>query len=100
MSKERILAIVRIVALFVTAINALLAAKGINPIPFDETLVGETACYVVAGATALWAWWKNNNVTNAAIQKYSEESKQCPVHYDDEADFDDIHEVKESDVSE
>lgn len=67
MNKERILAIVRIVALFVTAINAVLVAKGLNPIPFDETLVGETACYVVAGATALWAWWKNNNITAAAI---------------------------------
>lgn len=67
MNKERVLAFVRIVALFVTAINAVLVAKGLNPIPFDETLVGETACYVVAGATALWAWWRNNNMTAAAI---------------------------------
>lgn len=67
MNKERVLAVVRIVALFVTAINAVLVAKGLNPIPFDETLVGETACYVVAGATALWAWWRNNNMTAAAI---------------------------------
>lgn len=67
MNRERVLAIVRIVALFVTAINAVLTAKGINPIPFDETLVGETACYVVAGAAAVWNWWKNNNITSAAI---------------------------------
>ena len=67
MNRERILAVVRIVALFVTAINALLTAKGINPIPFDETEIGEMACDVAFWIAALWAWWRNNNITGAAI---------------------------------
>ena len=64
---ERVKAVIRIVALFVTAINALLVAKGINPLPFDESTVTEVACYIVAGLVALWNWWKNNNITEQAI---------------------------------
>ena len=75
---ERVKAFIRIVALFIAAINAVLTAKGINPIPFDENLVAEVACYLVTGAMALWVWWKNNNVTSEAAkaQKYLNELKR------------------------
>lgn len=74
---EKTKAIIRIVALFVTAINAVLTAKGINPIPFDESLVGEVASYIVSGAVAIWNWWKNNNMTREAelAQKYLDNLK-------------------------
>ncbi len=65
---ERVKAVIRIVALFITAINALLVAKGISPLPFNESLVTEVACYILAGIVALWNWWKNNNITDAAIE--------------------------------
>ena len=94
MNRERILAVVRIIALFVTAINALLTAKGINPIPFDENLVAETACYVVAGITALWAWWKNNYVTQRALNR----KKRADIQYDEEVDASEVDEIKEVEV--
>ena len=65
---ERVKAVIRIAALFITAINALLVAKGINPLPFNESLVTEVACYIVAGIVAVWNWWKNNNITETAIE--------------------------------
>lgn len=64
---ERVKAIIRIVALFVTAINAVLVTKGINPLPFNESTITEVACYIVAGLVALWNWWKNNNITDEAV---------------------------------
>ena len=66
MDKERIIGLVRIVSLAVLTINSVLTAKGINPIPFDETLVTEVAVYVANGISAFWAWWKNNNMTKEA----------------------------------
>lgn len=65
-NKELIMAIVRMAILFITGINAVLTAKGINPVPLDESLIMEVASYVITGIAALWAWWKNNNVTRAA----------------------------------
>ena len=65
--RERIKGIIRIVALFVTAINAVLAAKGISPLPFDEEVLSEAISDILFWAAALWAWWKNNNMTAAAI---------------------------------
>lgn len=91
---ERVIAIARIVALFVTAINAMLTAKGCNPIPFDENLVAETACYIVAGATAIWAWWKNNNVTAKAIRA----KKRAEIKYDEEVDASDVKEVEDDEA--
>lgn len=92
--KERVIAIVRIVALFVTAINALLVAKGINPIPFDENMVAETACYVVAGITAIWAWWKHNYITKRALAR----KKRADIQYDEEVDASEVDEIKEVEV--
>lgn len=64
---ERIKATIRIIALFVTAINAVLAVKGIKPLPFDESIVYDVCSQIAFGLAAIWAWWKNNNVTQAAI---------------------------------
>ena len=63
MNKERLMAIVRVIALFITAINALLVAGGKIPVPFDESAFYEGASYIVAAIVAVWSWWKNNNVT-------------------------------------
>lgn len=65
--RERVKGIVRIVALFVTAINAVLAAKGISPLPFDEEVLSEAISDILFWVAALWAWWRNNNITAAAI---------------------------------
>lgn len=59
-------AFIRLAVTVVLMINAALTAKGMNPIPFDETLVTECLTYLASGVTAVWAWWKNNNVTAEA----------------------------------
>lgn len=60
-------AFIRLAVVAILAINAVLTAKGMNPIPFDETAFTEWATYLVSGVLTLWyGWWKNNNVTAAA----------------------------------
>lgn len=66
MNKELIMAIVRMIIFMITGINAVLVAKGITPIPLDETAIMEFISYGLAGIAAIWTWWKNNNVTKAA----------------------------------
>lgn len=62
-------AIIRGIILAVTLINAILTAAGKNPIPFDESAVTEVISYIISGLAAVWAWWKNNNVTEKAIER-------------------------------
>nr|DAN08387.1 MAG TPA: holin [Caudoviricetes sp.] len=64
-SKETI---VRTVVLFVALLNTVLNACGKNPLPFsdDEVYTGVSA--VVATVAAVWAWWKNNSFTSAAVK--------------------------------
>lgn len=75
-------AFIRIAVLAITTVNAVLTASGKNPIPFDESAFSECCAYIINGACAVWAWWKNNNVTQNAqhAQKYldrlNEEKKQ------------------------
>ena len=64
--EANIKALVRIIVTFVCLINAVLVAKGISPIPFDEALVTEVVSYLFAGGMALWSWWKNAPITKAA----------------------------------
>ena len=60
-------AFIRLAVVAILAINSVLTAKGMNPIPFDETAFTEWATYLVSGVLTLWCgWWKNNNVTAAA----------------------------------
>jgi SPP1 family holin len=64
-SKETI---ARTVVLFVALLNTVLNACGKNPLPFsdDEVYTGVSA--VVATVAAIWAWWKNNSFTAAAVK--------------------------------
>jgi SPP1 family holin len=64
-SKETI---ARTVVLFVALLNTVLNACGKNPLPFsdDEVYTGVSA--VVTTVVAIWAWWKNNSFTSAAVK--------------------------------
>lgn len=64
-SKETI---ARTAVLFVALLNTVLNACGKNPLPFsdDEVYTGVSA--VVATVAAVWAWWKNNSFTAAAVK--------------------------------
>lgn len=64
----KVKAMIRLLVMVVLAVNAALTVAGKNPIPFDETTFTEVATQVAAGLSAVWAWWKNNNVTDAACE--------------------------------
>lgn len=58
-------AVIRLIAVAILTVNAFLTAKGINPIPFDETLFAEIATQIAAGASIVWAWYKDAPITKA-----------------------------------
>lgn len=60
-------AIIRIAVLAITLANAILTAAGKNPIPFDETAFTECLSYIISGIAAVWAWWKNSDMTKEAM---------------------------------
>lgn len=64
-SKETI---ARTVVLFVALLNTVLNACGKNPLPFSESEVYTGVSAVVATVAAVWAWWKNNSFTAAAVK--------------------------------
>ena len=59
-------AIIRLLVTFVLVLNAGLTAKGLNPIPFDESAVTDVLTQLFAAGSIVWSWWKDNNVTKKA----------------------------------
>lgn len=70
--------IVRTIILVVALVNQILTATGKNPLPFSETEMYEGLTALVTIGAALWAWWKNNSFTKAAItaDEYMNELKE------------------------
>nr|DAF27494.1 MAG TPA: holin [Caudoviricetes sp.] len=66
MKNETIKAFIRLLVAAILMLNSVLTAKGLNPIPFDETAFSNIALQIATGLSVLWLWWKNNNVTRAA----------------------------------
>lgn len=65
-NNETFKAVLRFVITGILMANAILTAKGMNPIPFDEGAFAECVTYLASGVSAVWVWWKNNNVTRQA----------------------------------
>lgn len=59
--------IVRTVVLGVALGNQMLTIVGKNPLPFTNEEVEQGVSMVLTVAASLWAWWKNNSFTQAAI---------------------------------
>lgn len=59
--------IVRTVVLAVALVNQGLTISGRNPLPFTNEEVGRGVSMVLTVGASLWAWWKNNSFTQAAI---------------------------------
>lgn len=64
-SKETLL---RTVILAITLINSVLTMLGKNPLPFSENEIYQAVSAICTVAASLWAWWKNNSFTDAAIR--------------------------------
>lgn len=59
--------IVRTAALMFALSNQALIISGRNPLPFSDEEVGQAASMILTVGASLWAWWKNNSFTQAAI---------------------------------
>lgn len=60
--------IIRTIILLTAIANQLLAAFGKSPLPFEEEGLTELLSTIFTSSAALWAWWKNNSFTKAAIE--------------------------------
>ena len=61
-------AIIRTIILIVTMVNQALTMFGKNPLPFaeDDIYMVLTSAFTIVAT--VWAWWKNNSFTSAAIE--------------------------------
>lgn len=60
--------IVRTVVLAITLLNTILTMLGVNPLPFSEEELFTGISAIATVCATLWAWWKNNSFTKAAIE--------------------------------
>ena len=60
--------IIRTIVLFISLVNMILAAFGKSPLPVAEEQISLIVATIATVASALWAWWKNNSFTKAAIK--------------------------------
>ena len=60
--------IVRTAVLVFALINQVLTISGYNPLPFTDDEFGQAVSMVLTVAASLWAWWKNNSFTQAALE--------------------------------
>lgn len=58
--------IARLVISIIAAINAAAAAFGFNPLNIDEQTIYMGVSFIVALATWVWGFWKNNDFTDEA----------------------------------
>ena len=59
--------IIRTVCLVLALINQALTLAGKSPLPIEDAQVTELLSLIFTVAASLWAWWKNNSFTPAAI---------------------------------
>ena len=64
---ERTKAIIRLAVQAVLIINMALTLAGKNPITVDASALTDWLTTAVTAASSVWVWWKNNNVTEAAV---------------------------------
>lgn len=59
--------IIRTACLLLALINQGLTLAGKSPLPIEDAQLTELLSLVFTTGAALWAWWKNNSFTQAAI---------------------------------
>ena len=60
--------IARTIFLFIALVNQMLAIAGKEVFPVTEDQVYQIVSLIATVGTAVWAWWKNNSFTKAAIE--------------------------------
>lgn len=59
--------IIRTVCLVLALLNQALTLAGKSPLPIEDAQVTEILSMIFTMAASIWAWWKNNSFTKAAI---------------------------------
>lgn len=59
--------ITRTVVLILALVNQILSISGYAVLPIEDAQVETIVSTVWTVAASLWAWWKNNSFTKAAI---------------------------------
>lgn len=59
--------IIRTVVLIIALINQILTSTGHAVIPVSDEQITEAITLFFTIVTSIWAWWKNNSFTQAAL---------------------------------
>lgn len=65
---ERTKAIILLIVQLFSVAQTGLSIAGISQLPFTSDQVSTAITGVIAVIASVWAWWRNNNVTTAAVQ--------------------------------
>lgn len=68
MNNVKIDTIVRTIVLIIALANQALAIAGKEVFPVSEDQVYQIVTLIVTVGASVWAWWKNNSFTKAAIE--------------------------------
>lgn len=60
--------IARTIVLFIALANQMMIVMGWTPVEIEEDSVYTLVSTIVTLVTAIWAWWKNNSFTKAALK--------------------------------
>ncbi|MBQ3084468.1 MAG: phage holin [Clostridia bacterium] len=60
--------VIRSAVLLVSLINQGLVLFERNPLPFSDSVVYEGVSLLCTAVASIWAWWKNNSFTAAAVE--------------------------------
>nr|DAZ26025.1 MAG TPA: holin [Caudoviricetes sp.] len=59
--------ITRTAVLVLALVNQMLTVCGKSPLPWSSDEVANGVSMVLTAAVSIWAWWKNNSFTQAAL---------------------------------
>ena len=68
MSQVKTDTIVRTIVLIIALANQILAILGKEAFPVTDDQIYQIVSLIVTIGASVWAWWKNNSFTEAAIE--------------------------------
>lgn len=66
--KIKVETIIRTVTLALALVNQILTSTGHSVIPVSDDQIAEGISLAFTVGASLWAWWKNNSFTQAALR--------------------------------
>lgn len=78
--------IIRTVCLVVALVNQGLTLAGHSLLPISDEQINEAITLGATIVTSLWAWWKNNSFTQAAIvaDEFMHDVKNGTLEFEDD----------------